>query len=73
MMPDVPRCATRSTLAQVMTGFQFPNAVMQFTLEDLDSRASTSPPSSGGRDWVLSALGLVQGFLGRFVGPTVGS
>jgi len=46
-MPDRPALRNAILLAQVVTGFQFPNAVMQYALEDLDRRASTSPLSSG--------------------------
>ena len=56
-MPDRPALRNAILVAQVVTGFQFPNAVMQYALEDLD-RASIDIAALQRRpDRVLSALG----------------
>jgi len=56
-MPDRPALRNAILLAQVVTGFQFPNAVMQYALEDLDKVSIDIAALQRRRDRVLSALG----------------
>ena len=56
-MPDRPALRNAILLAQVVTGFQFPNAVMQYALEDLDKASIDIAALQRRRDRVLSALG----------------
>jgi aspartate aminotransferase len=56
-MPDRPALRNAILAAQVVTGFQFPNAVMQYALEDLDKASIDIAALQRRRDRVLSALG----------------
>jgi aspartate aminotransferase len=56
-MPDRPALRNAILVAQVVTGFQFPNAVMQYALEDLDKASIDIAALQRRRDRVLSALG----------------
>jgi aspartate aminotransferase len=56
-MPDRPALRNAILAAQVVTGFQFPNAVMQYALEDLDKASIDIVALQRRRDRVLSALG----------------
>ncbi len=56
-MPDRPALRNAILVAQVVTGFQFPNAVMQYALEDLDKASIDIVALQRRRDRVLSALG----------------
>jgi len=56
-MPDRPALRNAILLAQVVTGFQFPNAVMQYALEDLEKASIDIAALQRRRDRVLSALG----------------
>ena len=56
-MPDRPALRNAILVAQVVTGFQFPNAVMQYALGDLDKVSIDIAALQRRRDRVLSALG----------------
>jgi aspartate aminotransferase len=55
-MPDRPALRTALLTAQVVTGFQYPNAVMQYALEDLDKLSIDIPALQRRRDRVIAAL-----------------
>ncbi|MCW3034950.1 MAG: aminotransferase class, partial [Actinobacteria bacterium] len=56
-MPDRPALRNAILVAQVVTGYQFPNAVMQYALEDLDKASIDIAALQRRRDRVLSVLG----------------
>lgn len=55
-MPDRPALRAAIQTAQVVTGYQYPNAVMQYAIEDLDRLSIDIPTLQRRRDRVIEAL-----------------